>query len=175
MDNRKYSYGGFELELTRRCNKACDHCANGEAQDITMSREIIDKLFDNVSDCEQITITGGEPTLELNTLDYLIDRIIASDWNTEIIQVTTNGKVRDIRLTEMLGKFCNSADNRKALLRISTDQFHERSEYEPALKFYYDAAKSISSKINVFATGSIISLKYAGRAKQYIDTHPEIH
>ena len=51
---KKYKYAGLTLELTRRCNKKCAHCLRGQSQDITMSKEIIDKLFDDVSDCAQV-------------------------------------------------------------------------------------------------------------------------
>lgn len=170
---RKYKYGGLEIEITRRCNKACDHCVNGEPQNITITKEVIDKIFENVNDCDQIAIVGGEPTLELDMLEFLIERIITSDWSTKIIQVTTNGKIKDRRLIDMLKRFCESKKGRRALVRVSNDMFHDRAEYEPALKFYKEAATDVPDKITVMYAGEIKSLKYDGRAKKYIDDHPE--
>ena len=73
----------------------------------------------------------------------------------------------------MFKRFCESKKGRQAILRISNDMFHDRAEYEPALKFYKEAAADVSDKISVMYTGAITSLKYDGRAKKYIDDHPE--
>lgn len=170
---KKYKYGGLDIEITRRCNKHCDHCGKGDAQNITITKEIVDKIFMNVADCDMVSILGGETTLELEIFDYLIERIIKSDWNTKILQLTTNGVIKDQRLIDILGRFCNSTPGRKAYLRISNDMFHARDEYEPAMIFYKNIAEKVSKNIYVLYTGSISSLKYEGRAKKYIDEHPE--
>lgn len=170
---KKYKYGGLSIEITRRCNKHCDHCSKGDTQNITITKEIVNRIFQNVSDCEMVCITGGETTLELNMLEYLVDCIIKSDWDTKILQLTTNGVIKDRQLVDIFGRFCNSGQDRKAYIRISNDMFHSREEYEPAMKFYKDMAETVSKHIFVIYTGSIISLKYEGRAKKYIDEHPE--
>lgn len=40
------------IELTRRCNMNCEFCARGEAQNIDMSTEIIDKTLDELNNFE---------------------------------------------------------------------------------------------------------------------------
>lgn len=140
---------------------------------MTITKEIIDTIFNNVADCEIVGIIGGETTLELNMLNYLVNCIIKSNWNTKILQLTTNGVIKDQRLIDILERFCNSTPGRKAYLRISNDMFHARDEYEPAMKFYKNIAEKVSKNIFVLYTGSISSLKYEGRAKKYIDEHPE--
>lgn len=170
---KKYKYGGLSIEITRRCNKRCDHCAKGDAQNITITKEIVDRIFLDVADCEMVYILGGETTLELDMLDYLVDCIIKSDWNTKAIQVTTNGIIKDRRLVDIFGRFCSSGQDRKAYIRISNDMFHFREEYEPAMRYYKDIADTVSKNIITLYSGSIAALKYEGRAKKYIDEHPE--
>lgn len=170
---QKVKFDGLEIEITRRCNKRCDHCCKGDAQEITVTKEVIDKIFENVEDCASIAIVGGETTLALDMLSYLIDKIELSDWHIATLQITTNGKILDRRLIDIFGRFCDSALGRKVYIRISSDMFHDRTEYEPALKFYSETAKQVSRNIIVMLSGGIDSLKYEGRARQYLDEHPE--
>ena len=53
------------LEVTRRCNMACEHCMRGDAQDMDMDIGLIDKALSSVSDIGCMTFSGGEPTLNV--------------------------------------------------------------------------------------------------------------
>jgi radical SAM protein with 4Fe4S-binding SPASM domain len=62
---------GFVVELTARCDHACDHCYNAwknpdgrppEALDTAGTLAVLDRLLDE-SRCDLLTLTGGEPTL----------------------------------------------------------------------------------------------------------------
>lgn len=46
MKKTKIVQVGFEL--TRRCNMRCRFCSRGEAQDIDITKEIIDKALDEL-------------------------------------------------------------------------------------------------------------------------------
>ena len=48
----------------------------GDAQDLTISKEVIDKCLDNVAWVYSVILTGGEPFLEPDIIDYLFDGII---------------------------------------------------------------------------------------------------
>lgn len=65
---KKYIFAGLVIELTRRCNMRCKHCGRGEAQNITITKEIIDRIFENVQDCLSLYVSGGEPLLEPDIL-----------------------------------------------------------------------------------------------------------
>ena len=47
-DFEKLHFDIFNVELTRRCNLSCEHCLRGEAQDINITSEIIDKAFEQI-------------------------------------------------------------------------------------------------------------------------------
>lgn len=51
---KKYVFEGLTIELTRRCNMACRHCLRGDAQNRTISTEIIDKIIAD----KQVAILG---------------------------------------------------------------------------------------------------------------------
>lgn len=136
---KKYKYAGLTIELTRRCNMRCAHCLRGQAQDITLSKNIIDKMFDDITDCAHVYISGGEPLLELDTLIYLLEKI-ATNWNTALLEITTNGSILSDSLVAALEQFCqtptSSSIPRKAHLTISKDEFHKSGEWQNALSFY---------------------------------------
>ena len=51
------------IEVTRRCNMNCAHCLRGDAQNLDISIDVIDRFFDafaNGADISTITFTGGE-------------------------------------------------------------------------------------------------------------------
>ena len=176
---KKFKFKGLGIEITRKCNKKCKHCMKGESQNISISKNIIDKLFLDVEDCNEIQLFGGEPLLEIDIIDYLVDKIIESNWNVTAIQLTTNGTIQDSKICDVFKKFCNSRQDRFTLLRISDDTFHNVNESTKTFNYY----KPIVDKINKELGREAISLMttseseknnrkfliYSGRAVKYIN------
>lgn len=141
---QKYKFSGLLIELTRKCNLSCKHCMRGNAQNVTITREVIDKIFENVGNCLRFSFTGGEPLLALDELEYFVDRVIESDYETGLIDLVTNGTIQDKRIMDIFVKFCGSKPGRSAVLSISDDHFHDQEESKAALKYYADIAAGIS-------------------------------
>lgn len=180
---KRYRFSALWIEVTRRCNKKCPHCMKGDAQDVTMDENTIDKIFRDVEDVEGIVIGSGEPLLELGRIEYLINKLIESRWSTRVIELTTNGSILDDRLIEILSLFCSAKDGNIAMLRISNDQFHDEAEYQNAYSFYSEQANIINSGIrkHLGKSGILVeyvlnnakelgNLWYEGRAVDYIDS-----
>ena len=36
------------FEVTRRCNLSCEHCLRGDAQNLDMTKETVDKVLDHI-------------------------------------------------------------------------------------------------------------------------------
>ena len=51
------------LEVTRQCNMACRHCMRGDAENLSMSDTIIDRIFRDTRKIGHLCLTGGEPSL----------------------------------------------------------------------------------------------------------------
>lgn len=174
------------VEITRKCNKRCAHCMKGESQSISMSKGIIDKLFEDIDDCKTICFEGGEVLLEIELLDYFIEKIIKHNWNTEDIQLTTNGIILDSRIVDIYDKFCKSRENRFALLRFSDDVFHDKAEFENAFNYYQplidEKNRQYGNKGHIvcyFASKNRESsdlpyIVYAGRGKDFVDNNRNI-
>lgn len=93
---KKYKFVSLFIGLTRRCNQACAHCGKGDAQNLSMSTAIIDKIFSDIADCQRIVIGSGEATLEMDLIEYLINRIINSSWTTDYTLFGTDEEIREL-------------------------------------------------------------------------------
>lgn len=145
----KYKYAELYLELTRRCNKQCVHCVRGDAQNVTMTKEIINKLFDDIDACAQFYLTGGEPLLEPDILLYTIEKITKM-LPARTLSISTNGSILNKDVIDALERFCQAPKTRNQQDRyvsfaISEDQYHTSGESQAAYDFYkplFDAANA---------------------------------
>lgn len=197
---KKYIFAGLVIELTRRCNMRCKHCVRGEAQNITITKEIIDRIFENVQDCLSLYVSGGEPLLEPDILLYLLNR--ARSWGRlASLEITTNGSILDERIVYALEELCkepihpdfNEKNITKSVrLTISNDEFHVSGEMQKALDFYGPLFEDAQKRLE--GTGAVIKLNtwspvneeetkrrgypgailiYSGRAKDLVDERTE--
>lgn len=83
------------VEVTRRCNLNCDFCARGKAQSIDITKEIIDKTLDELSNTliGSLRLSGGEPFLNPGVITYLFEQIIKRRIRICSVEVFTNGTV----------------------------------------------------------------------------------
>ena len=179
---KKYSLHYLSVEITRRCNKNCLHCVKGDAQNVTITEEIIDRVIADIPDVTRLALAGGEALLELDKIAYLLDRIANSPWNVKLIEITTNGTICDKRIVDIFEAFCAKKTECVAAIRISNDSFHDATEYEQAYAFYrplVDAANTRLKPQYPFAglhlcysciEGMPFNLIYQGRAVDYIDS-----
>lgn len=85
------------FEITRRCNLCCAHCFRGDPQNVDISEEIIDKALDQISSCLSFDVTGGEPFLVPDKLEYLVDGIIKRKMRFTSFSLVVNGTILDER------------------------------------------------------------------------------
>ena len=130
------------LEVTRRCNMACDHCLRGDAQAIDMSTDVIDRVLDSVTGhgISTVTFTGGEPTLNVPAIQYFVDQVKARRIGVGSFYVVTNGKVESLPLLHaLIDLYAHCDEPEMSGLVISTDDYHEGVD-DPriykALKFF---------------------------------------
>lgn len=85
------------FEITRRCNLRCAHCFRGDPQSVDISEEIIDRSLDQISSCLSFDVTGGEPFLVPDKLEYLVDGIIKRKMRFTSFSLVVNGTILDER------------------------------------------------------------------------------
>lgn len=135
MQESKLKLQSLAIEITRKCNYNCVHCGKGQAQNLTISKEIIDKMLSQISECEEIYLLGGEVLLELDSIEYLISEIKKRGINTNFIQLTTNGSILDSKIIT-IAKIFNDKYKRMFNIRISKDKYHDIEQSEKAYNYY---------------------------------------
>ena len=80
------------LELTRQCNMRCAHCMRGEPEDKTIGTSILERLFREVRHIEHLGLTGGEPALVPEQIEWIVH--LAKRWGCTIghFFCATNGR-----------------------------------------------------------------------------------
>ena len=108
-DKQFYWLKCLSVELTRRCNMRCKFCSRGDAQNLDMPNNIIDKMLDEIQffDLNMLRINGGEPFLAKEGMIYLINEIIRRGIKLCDVGIFTNGTVRDDDIKNALVKLGN--------------------------------------------------------------------
>ncbi len=103
----EYVFHCLTFEVTRRCNLVCKHCMRGKAQNIDLSKEMVDDFFSNnsIKRIEHLFFSGGEPTLNSELIIYIINKIIQEQMDVLEIAFVTNGQQFSLELVEALNRF----------------------------------------------------------------------
>ena len=131
------------LEVTRRCNMCCAHCLRGEAENIDMQKETIDKVLDLVDKIERVTFSGGEPSLNLPLIQYFFDRAEQKGKFPGSFWLATNGKENQEELALLaLKAWFKCSEKVLCGVALSVDAYHELipEKILTGLSFY-DASK----------------------------------
>ena len=165
-------YKSICLEITNKCNYLCDHCylSCGPFRNDIMSKSVIDESLKKLgSKAEQVIISGGEPTLFLETIEYVTNccKIYSSEngYPKEIC-LRTNGvwaQTKD-KAIESLKKFYNIGITNLEL--TCYDKFH----FELNNSVNLLDIKLLTNELNIFnnvkiSYNSILNAKKLGRAK----------
>jgi hypothetical protein len=131
------------LEVTRRCNMACEHCLRGDAQALDLDTRVIDKLFEQVTSISCVTFTGGEPSLNVKAIQYFVKKATSLKISIESFYVVTNGKKVSLPLMKTLIDLYSICGEKECCqLVVSRDQYHEydggaqETPMYEALRFY---------------------------------------
>lgn len=79
------------VEITRKCQLKCAHCLKGDAQNVDMSVDVIDKLLESVVSIGTLLFTGGEPTMNLQGMKYFLDVMKSKGISLNKLKIVTNG------------------------------------------------------------------------------------
>ena len=127
------------IEVTRKCNMRCAHCLRGNAQNINIDKKYISELLLHCRDSEigSITFTGGEPTLNIDAIEFTLQTMRWLNIRLGSFYVVTNAKVYRKRLVDLLDEaYMHCTEKELCGLAISDDEFHERYK-SPNFNFNY--------------------------------------
>ena len=113
------------IEVTRLCNMKCEHCLRGDAEDMSMSIDYVDSLFQKMRYASSLTLTGGEPSLGPHIIRMIIESAKRYDVDIGNFYIATNGKVvSDTFLNVVIELFVYCDDNEISSLELSNDEYH---------------------------------------------------
>ena len=120
--------GQLIIEVTRRCNMACEHCLRGEPQKLNISDLVLNNFFRQIRDSSigNLTITGGEPSLVPERIQAILRFIRMYHIDVESFYMVTNAKkVTNQFLQAILDLYMQSGDQGSFAINYSDDQFHD--------------------------------------------------
>lgn len=122
------------IETTRRCNMSCAHCLRGPAENMDMDMEKLRDFFSRVKRVNTLTLSGGEPSLNVAGLRALLDLCEELDVTVYNFYIVTNGKevapdFLHVILDWDMFTVSNGGGDANTLA-LSSDIFHEEIPYE---------------------------------------------
>lgn len=140
------------LEVTRQCNMCCAHCLRGEAENIDMQKETIDKVLGLVDRIACVTFTGGEPSLNLPLIQYFFDRAEQKGKFPESFWLATNGKENQEELALLaLKTWFKCPEKEMCGVALSVDAYHELvpEKFLTGLSFYDPSKEHLMSSKSI--------------------------
>lgn len=126
------------FEVTRRCNLSCEHCLRGDAQGMDLSRETVNKVLDNVESIGCLTLSGGEPTLNMPMVRYIFEEIQRRKIPMSSFYIVTNGLENQMELAQLLLETITYCDEPEMCgVSISLDIFHDNEKKAHTSPLHY--------------------------------------
>lgn len=132
----KKSVSELCIEVTRKCNMSCEHCLRGEQQNLNIKEESINNIFKQINSIGTLTITGGEPSLNVKSIQKIIELAKFNNVEIDNFYLATNAKkVTDKFMKVLLDMhlYClnsNGGFEEEGIksLHISNDNYHTEIE-----------------------------------------------
>lgn len=163
----------LSVELTRKCNLKCCHCMKGDAQNVDIGRNYIEKLCNFVSEVNVLHITGGEPSMNTSGMRHLINTIRKENITIHSINVIFNGRTNYacvfLKQLEELNALTMHPD--RSRFSVSVDVFHGEGSNSSLKNFFsgYNAVKNLQKETSLslypYFTSNYPPLLATGRAK----------
>lgn len=134
------------LEVTRQCNMSCAHCMLDEAENLSISKDVLERLFADIRHIEHLGSTGGEPSLVPETLKWLTYYIVTNGCTIGHFFCATNAAAYSPEFIDGLNSLYSCCtDKENCVLTVSKDQYHGDTSSEALKKYralpYYKPVK----------------------------------
>lgn len=123
------------IEVTRKCNMKCYHCLRGNAQSKNIELKHIANLLKQVSNIGCVTFTGGEPSLNIEAINYFIKVVKKLHISVSSFYIATNGKRITIDFIKTLLELYSLCDEKEmCAVEVSNDIYHSyEAKYDETL------------------------------------------
>lgn len=182
VETKKIAIDNLTVEITRKCQLQCAHCMKGDAQNVDMPRQIIDKLLESVCSIGTLLFTGGEPTMNLDGMKYFLSVLKAKEISLNKLDIVTNGCDTSDEVIQLIKEYHDymTYDKERGkymiIIGVSNDVYHMRcnniskSAYENYVKAFSEYSDIRVAEYNY---GNIP--KAIGRGKKLKEAHTGIN
>ena len=129
MSSRKHikpSVSSLELELTRKCNMTCLHCMRGDAQNLSMSDDVIRAAFSKIRCAQTVLLTGGEVSMVPDRIRAVTRIAREQGVGIDSFHIVTNGKSIGPRFIDAVSELYDYCDEKETCsVAYSNDEFHD--------------------------------------------------
>lgn len=82
------------INITDICDMACPHCLRGDGWERKINLSLIPKIFEGIDEIEVITISGGEPSCNIEAVNAIVDYLVKHKDTIDVkgFFIATNGK-----------------------------------------------------------------------------------
>lgn len=155
----------FAIEITRRCNMYCAHCLRGNAQPVDIDRRHISNVLRHVRHVQHFNITGGEPSLNVGAIRYILKLLSAYGITVNDFYIVTNGSTAScsqefIDACAALYEYQEEKEQGRGhgcLLEMSDDRFHDQAEHAATLaalsRYPFFGVRGQAERIFLFQEG----------------------
>ncbi len=112
------------VAVTSKCNLKCIHCMKGNSGNTTITHEQLNELFSQIEYVEKLHISGGEPTIALETIKHMIQSLKENHVIVNSFGFVTNGMLYNEDIADILKKLITYSASKKCEILISGDIFH---------------------------------------------------
>lgn len=159
----KLQLSEFCIEVTRKCNMKCEHCLRGDAEEIHIDNKYITKALENVESIGSLTFTGGEPSLNIDAMQFTLDELKRLDITVSNFYIVLNGR-KSCQNEKMLLLLLHlyqyqeyECDGIGSMVQISKDEYHSHPKEQKNSISYLSALSFFSVKENKYNIDNIVS------------------
>lgn len=150
---------------------SCPHCAKGDTQDIDLSREDIDALIEQTELIGELHIIGGEPTLRLDSLTYLLDRAKVNEVPVFRMTIVSNGLAPVEDVSDVIAQWSDYISECNAKYKEIDEAASQFVEFQVSLDDYHANAKQVRDNIvryrHLLSGKATVNMAAGGQLPQY--------
>lgn len=108
----------------------CAHCLRGDAQELDISHHHIRNVLRHFRHIHQLTISGGEPSLNVKAIHYILKQLKRFGVHIYRFHIITNGSLSSmsedfIKVCSELYEYQEDDELESHMLIMSDDRFHD--------------------------------------------------
>jgi len=137
----------------------CEHCLRGPSQRKTIDNNHIYKILQLTDNIQTLTMSGGEPTLAMDSLEQVKHCVTYGNCNVNNFYMVTNGKSINVEGLAFWANGMRNAcdDNEISAIAFSFDQWHKKTldwkQEEKQNRNYYNLKEKMEYDYGVTDNG----------------------